>query len=170
MFTKISTILAEQLSPGGGVARAIGHALVRGEITQRNASRHMTLLILETLSEHKPKNYPQPSGPLKQYVDSRLRGLDQRERTMAVKNGEWIQIIVRLRSQNLRDYDQLMWAGHIGKEMVSDEKLSEMQLSKLRNAVMEHVNQYDAFDWDYFMRALGVQEMDSDESRRSKEY
>lgn len=162
MFTKINETLREEITPGGSRARLIHAAFSKHEITRPDADRHMALLISETLGEHRPKTYPMPSDVLMKYVNHRFSEIERREQVMAAKNGEWIQIIVRLRYVNVGDYELLVWAGQILKALsVSAEKLSLM-----RRAASEHINQHKAFNWNYFSTALQVQEMDSDERRR----
>lgn len=153
----------DNIKINAGRAKEIEKARLRGEINQSDAEKHMALLTSETLYEHRPVNYPNPSQPLSQYVQGRINGM-QRESVMAIKNGEWIELINRLSGDNKHQHELLMWAGRILKKM----GMSESKLSPVRSAVIAHVKHWDAFDWFYFTDAIRVQEMDSDAARRNK--
>ena len=163
MHMKISPSTVAKLQGEHSRAYLIWQAVMRKELTSAEGEKHMALYTAESVEAHKPNPYPLPSLRLLDYLKARLSGMASRDATMAVKNGEWIELMVRVRSRNLSDYELLMWAGRKCKEIGATNACD-----KLREMVMRHVASYDNFPFDEFDQATRVQQMDSDEKRDGK--
>ncbi len=139
-------------------AQAIFYAWAKGEITQDQAAEHNAMLTAVTLHDHRPYPYPEPSPRLRSYIQGRANNVEDRDHELAIKNGEWIQVILKARTRNFKDHEHLMWAGRICKSLGA-----EGHASKLREAVMEHVRNHDhTYPELLFQDALIVQRLDSE--------
>lgn len=145
----------------GSKAQIIYRAFSSGEISQESTDGHLAFLIADTVSDHAPVSYPPPSAMLQHYLSARAAGIESRDQTLAIKNGEWIQLVARIRSRNITDYELLMWAGRICKRLRAPERCAV-----LREAVMRHVRAHDECPWDVLDKAVTVQRTDSIECQR----
>lgn len=139
-------------------AQEIYEAGKRGEITPAEMNAHMGMHIARTLHDHPARKYPEPNGVLTSYVEMRINGHEKRSPFQAVKNGEWIQIIIRIRTNNFADWDLLLWAY---------ENCVRVGAIAAANKVMDQIEKHksNSYPKAYFERALEVQRMDSEERR-----
>lgn len=131
----------------------------RGQISQKEMETMVGLDIAETLQDHPARPYPTPGQQLLNYIEGRTRGLMQRDGSMAVKNGEWVQLIVRLRSLNTVDADLLIWAK---ESCVRANALGKVE--KIQTQLDRHLS--NRLPIQLFANAVDVQRLDSDEKSR----
>lgn len=142
-------------------AEVIYRAFSAHEITRTVSEQHLAMLIADTTYDHEPSTYPSLAPALARYIDARFSDRERRDPVLAIKNGEWIQLLVRIRTRNFADRELLTWAGHICKGLGAPEKCA-----LLREAVKKHIQTHNSFDWRVFERAIEVQKRDSEERRR----
>lgn len=151
----------ETMSGSDGIVKRAYIAHTRGEISRETCHRITAMSLSETIHEHRPVNYHIASQNLQSYVTSRDRDAQPRDQTLAVKNGEWLDFGYRVYAKNLQNHELLIWAKEI-LEKIENQKIPQTILDAIKN----HEDHRAAFDWPYYMRALKVQEKDSDERRR----
>lgn len=112
--------------------------------------------VSENLSEYSPRPYTPLPMVLKTYCQDRNSGRTSYDRFLAAKISEWVTLAVRLKEQNLGDFQLLRWSreklvsGNLPRHLES----IDLQLSRfIRNKIPE----------EDFRIALRTKELDSRE-------
>jgi len=143
-------------------AQIIFESLSKGEINQETANKLTALLLADTLSDHPVRPYPIRGQSLEQYVRDRLQTSIPREPVLAKKNGEWLQAIAQINTNNQADYDLLKWAESICREIMAVD-----QVKRIRAHMMRFARNQEKLNVQEIKNARDVQMLDGQEKLRN---
>lgn len=133
----------------------------RGEMSMEDLQKHTAISTADCLHDYPCRAYPEPSRELENYIRSRANGLlAQRDPVYSIKNGEWIQLALRIKTMNQADIDYLVWAKEWCKKAGAIDKAQ-----RIHAKANEHWHNRPPVE--LLTLAFKAQELDSLERQRS---
>lgn len=141
------------------IAQTAYEAFNKNEITRDEMEKLVALDIAETLHDFPIRPYSNPSEKLSNYILSRSCGLLDKDKDLAIKTGEWSQMVRQVLTLNKIDLETIVWAANICLSLNANEKV---------NKISKHIEKYknNKFPVELYLQSLAAQKLDSEETQR----
>lgn len=156
----MSDLFNQERTEKKGIAQNAYQELISGQIDRATLEANVAIDISLKLSDYPIRPYPVPSPGIRDYVQGRQFKTKKREPSESRLVGEWLLQVRTTAYLNKADFEVLLCARNICRNIGQHEN------AKLINQSLERYD-YNRFDTEMYSKASEVQVLDSLERRHA---